>query len=281
MKKSQSTYAEERDSSGRLLVSNVTSSRPKKIPIMECFGPTIQGEGLMSGTFSHFLRTGGCPLKCKWCDAMHAVDPKRVKEGRTLMDWREVLDAVQALPWAPYVTLTGGDPCMWHDLGNIIGPLNLSHMRIAVETQGTLFPWWLEQCDVITFSPKGPSSGNPVDPQGILEWLKNNGTKRKNRVCVKVVVGTKEDLNYAMSLYEQVPMNLIDAFYFTALTEMAAPTGAGMVSSAIRILNTVDGFQRLANALTTRAEAGQNFHEKTHVGCQQHVLLWPHTDRGV
>ena len=33
---------------------------PEKMPIMEVFGPTIQGEGMVIGQKTIFIRTGGC-----------------------------------------------------------------------------------------------------------------------------------------------------------------------------------------------------------------------------
>ena len=64
---------------------------PKKIPIMEIFGPTIQGEGSLCGSLSTFIRTGGCGLKCTWCDTMWAVDPAQVKENAKYLEVSHLL----------------------------------------------------------------------------------------------------------------------------------------------------------------------------------------------
>lgn len=45
----------------------------KKMPIMEIFGPTIQGEGLVIGRKTMFVRTGGCDYSCSWCDSVQAI----------------------------------------------------------------------------------------------------------------------------------------------------------------------------------------------------------------
>lgn len=246
----------------------------KRIQIMELFGPTIQGEGFMTGTITHFLRTGGCPLRCSWCDSLFAVMPAEILEHRTLMTTWEIIDAIHALPWAPYVTLTGGDPCIQTRLGDIIPAINANKMRVAVETQGMYFPVWLQECDVITFSPKGPSSGNVVDPLPMADYILSLGLRRKMHMCIKVVVFNEEDFNYAMSIYELLPPSLYDSFYFTAGTPM------GLETLEERTLAVIHNEQELAK-LVLAATPGIRLNDKVHLGCQQHVLLWPDKDKGV
>ena len=40
-----------------------------KIPVLEIFGPTIQGEGMVVGQKTMFIRTAGCDYSCAWCDS--------------------------------------------------------------------------------------------------------------------------------------------------------------------------------------------------------------------
>lgn len=247
-----------------------------KIPIIEIFGPTIQGEGLMTGTVTHFLRTGGCGLKCTWCDSMYAVDPVQVKANRTMMTITEIQKFLMELPPAPYVTLTGGDPCLQKHLGDLIINLNVSGMRVAVETQGQLFPDWLEGCDVITFSPKGPSSGNIVDTEDMYNWL-NLRRKRAFKVCIKIVVFDKEDFEYAMEVYDQFSPNMYDAFYLSAGTAL----GSGDMNPDMRVANVLYSEQQVATWVLHACHMGKQFNDKFHVGCQQHVLLWPKEHKGV
>lgn len=248
-----------------------------KIPVMELFGPTIQGEGLMTGTLSHFLRTGGCGLHCTWCDSLFAVEPKLIKQYRTMMTVQQILETVDEMPYAPYMTFTGGDPCIQPHLGSLIEPLNYRSIAVAVETQGQMFPDWLNTCDVITFSPKGPSSGNIVDPTDLSKWLEDNTYsegRRKNRICIKVVVFNREDFEYAMELYDSMHMNTYDAFYFTAGTDLSIeePT-----HKALSVLQQ----QRNVTSMLLQQATIQAFNPKVHIGCQNHVLLWPDKDKGV
>lgn len=263
------------------MTTTIATTSNKGLPVIELFGPTIQGEGLMQGTLSHFLRLGGCPLRCVWCDSMYAVDPQQVKDNRKMMKSHEVLTAIGDLSWAPWITLTGGDPCMHKGVEDIIPAINGSGTRVAVETQGTLFPDWLSAVDLVTFSPKPPSSGNVVEWAPIISWLVGKRSKMQ-QVCIKIVIGDEDDFIWAMNVYNNCPENLIDAFYFTSLTTMyenAYPDSH--TTSAMRLLCTIGGYQNLANRIIEEVNKGQEYHAKTHIGCQQHVLLWPHASTGV
>ncbi len=248
----------------------------KQIQVMELFGPTIQGEGIMTGTITHFLRTGGCSLRCSWCDSLFAVLPEEIKKHRTLMTTDDLISAIQRLPYAPYITFTGGDPAIQDRLGDIIPSMNAHNIRVAVETQGMFFPDWFANTDVLTFSPKGPASGNIVDTDDLCKYLCTLGKKRVMRVCVKIVVFNEADFEYAMSLYHKLPQWSYDSFYFTAGT----PPFEDAQPNVERILDVVHNETQLAGLLLKEVESTK-FNDKVHLGCQQHVLLWPDKEKGV
>ena len=56
------------------------SHEGQDLPVVEIFGPTIQGEGAEAGIPTHFVRVGGCDFRCSWCDTMYAVDPEIVRD---------------------------------------------------------------------------------------------------------------------------------------------------------------------------------------------------------
>lgn len=248
------------------------------IPVIELFGPTIQGEGLQTGTMTHFLRTGGCGLRCEWCDSLYAVMPEEIRKNRTPMTTHELQVAIQSMPYAPWINFTGGDPCIHAGLGDLINWLNVQmSMWVSVETQGMLFPEWLKQIDMITFSPKGPSSGNVVDPEPLIKWLIDNryGVHR-GQLQIKVVIFDEADWDYAIDLYNRIPINLYDAFFFTAGTPLVS------TNPMTRTALVLESFQLVTQKLLHAAREREiNFNSKTHVGCQQHVLLWPTEDKGV
>lgn len=182
--------------------------KEKRIPLVEAFGPTIQGEGYMVGVRTTFLRFGLCDYKCVMCDSMHAVDPLQVKANATWLTQAEILDRlleVQQSKQDPYilnaewVTFSGGNPCM-HDLSELIQHirgLDATHgqIKIAVETQGTLLPEWLHYCDVVTVSPKSPGMGEKFEQDKFMRFLM--AFKYHKGFNVKVVVFSMQDIEFA------------------------------------------------------------------------------------
>lgn len=167
-------------------------------PVMEIFGPTIQGEGPMIGRRSHFVRFGGCPYRCTWCDSMHAVLPAEVKKNAKWMTPQRIIDTLQALPFASWVTLTGGDPVMWDLTALVANP----YFRWQVETEGALWQPWLEQCHMVAVSPKGPSSGmrHKLDTAMLTKYETHLGSER---MALKVVVFTVDDFDFARYIHER------------------------------------------------------------------------------
>ena len=175
------------------------TSQVRLFPIMEIFGPVIQGEGIMVGAQTMFVRFGGCDYRCSWCDSLFAVLPVEVKKGRTLMAPEQILEELLRLgPYCRTVTLSGGNPVL-HDLYELIELLREYNYQIAVETQGTLFQNWVAECDVVTISPKPPSSGMTFNSTQLDTYFR---CVPSTNMCIKVVVFDAADYEFAMSLYE-------------------------------------------------------------------------------
>ena len=278
----------------------------KTYPVVELFGPTIQGEGAMTGTPSHFLRFGGCPLRCSWCDSMHAVDPRQVKANATYLTIDQIVTQVSNLPKCGWITLTGGDPCIHQDLEPMIYNYNYHGMLVAVETQGTLFPDWLEHCDRITFSPKAPSSGNVVAVGPIADWLREKEVAPQS-LCIKVVVSNDEDLEYAWHTYD-ILGTCCSEFWFTAVSPVESPhqvkdeiaalyddvfgsdDDTGPDTDILLAMDYAEGVDRADRVLMNyrilaerilEGTRGRELPQNVRVGCQQHVLLWPQLTVGV
>lgn len=253
----------------------------KTIYITEHFGPTMQGEGIMTGTITNFLRTGGCPLRCTWCDSMHSVDPVLIKEFGTKMTGEQIGQLVTEMPWAPYLTLTGGDPCMHEMLGEYVIPAAHNALtRVAVETQGTLFPSWLPDVDIITFSPKGPSSGNIVETGPLMHWLERNAKPPRNfQICFKIVVQNKRDLEYALEWYRMLPEMFVDEFWIQLCTP--DPEFQKRLDPTQKVLKLQANFHDLVEELMYVQQNVEQFNHRVRIGFQQHVFVWPKSTMGV
>lgn len=256
------------------------------LPIVEIFGPTIQGEGAQCGALTHFIRTGGCGHRCNWCDTMYAVDPEQVKVNSTYMTTDEIVAAIAALPRAPWVTLSGGDPCIHRQLGEVIARLHELGYRIALETQGSINRAWIASCDHVTLSPKGPSSGMTDkigDFTGICGMLNEAGVP----TAVKVVVAPDrkhEDLEFAMRIFRDVKITLPSAQLFV---QVCSPTyellGKDLPDKAAlkrnMIIHRYD--QLCEHIIFTLTRHPEELPITTfRILPQMHSLIWPSMERG-
>ncbi len=188
----------------------------KTIPLVELFGPTVQGEGTVIGQQTYFLRFGLCDYKCVMCDSMHAVNPALVKKNAQwltqdeiydkFIDHRDNRDGVTT----KWVTFSGGNPAI-HDLSLLLGKLKLGGFRVNVETQGTRYQGWLNKVDSLTVSPKGPGMGETHNHQVFAEFIqalvdhasfgKVEGTMFLPDLCFKIVVFDQRDLDFAVEIF--------------------------------------------------------------------------------
>ena len=167
-------------------------------PIVEIFGPTIQGEGLLVGMPSIFVRFGGCDFRCRWCDSMFAVKKKYETEWQSL-SVAEIVEQVQSLSRSskPTITLTGGNPALF-DLTDLIVTLKKDDYLVNVETQGSIAQPWFSNCDFVTLSPKPPSAGNYT--HALEDCITAAGSASK---VLKVVIADRTDFDYALDLSRQ------------------------------------------------------------------------------
>jgi 7-carboxy-7-deazaguanine synthase len=180
-------------------------------PVVEIFGPTVQGEGPDAGTPAYFVRFGGCDFRCSWCDSMYAVDPVIVKAEARRLSPAEIIDEVKALDAGPrLVVLTGGNPAMF-DLGFLVDELHAHDYGAAVETQGSIWRDWLAHVDCLVISPKPPSSGMATDEHRakLTQFMKRSADA--SRRALKIVVFDEQDLEWTRDVvgdYADVPLYL-------------------------------------------------------------------------
>lgn len=180
------------------------TAESKKFPIIEMFGPTIQGEGAVIGMQTMFIRFGGCDYRCTKCDSLHAVLPKEVKANSRYMTADEIFTELQEKAGhCKTVTFSGGNPCM-HDLTLLVRHLNSREWIICVETQGTLYHNWLEQCNYVTVSPKGPGMGEKYD-EPRLDYFHDMLDDALPYLSLKVVIMDQRDIEFAKHIAVRYP----------------------------------------------------------------------------
>ncbi|KKI93909.1 7-carboxy-7-deazaguanine synthase [Bacillus sp. SA1-12] len=179
----------------------------KKIPVLEVFGPTIQGEGMVIGQKTMFVRTAGCDYSCSWCDSAFTWDGSAKDEIRQ-MTAEEIWSELKMLGGGRFshVTISGGNPALLTNLHELITLLKENGKKVAIETQGSKYQEWLKEIDDLTISPKPPSSGMRTDfhkLDEIIYTLKN--ANKKQTISLKVVVFDQEDLRFAKSVHIRYP----------------------------------------------------------------------------
>ncbi len=108
---------------------------------------SIQGEGMLTGVPSVFVRTSGCNLRCVWCDTPYT---SWSPEG-TDMSVDEVLACVRSYP-AKHAVVTGGEPMIAPGIVELTERIRGLGLHVTVETAGTVFQ--PVACDLMSISPK-------------------------------------------------------------------------------------------------------------------------------
>ena len=109
---------------------------------------SIQGEGMLVGVPSIFVRTSGCNLRCTWCDTPYT---SWQPEGE-MLSVDEIMERVTAFKAPSHVVVTGGEPMIAPEVGMLTCRLRQAGLHITIETAGTVYT--PVECDLMSISPK-------------------------------------------------------------------------------------------------------------------------------
>ena len=168
---------------------------------------SIQGEGMLLGVPSVFVRTSGCNLRCRWCDTPYASWNPEGEE----MSVAAILKQAEAYDCPP-VVLTGGEPMLAAGIHELTAGLRAGGFHITIETAATVTPNGIA-CDLASLSPKlanstpdqeqaGPwqerHEATRLKPEVIREWLSSYPSQ------LKFVISAVEDMPEIESLLAEV-----------------------------------------------------------------------------
>ncbi|ADD05903.1 7-carboxy-7-deazaguanine synthase [Natrialba magadii ATCC 43099] len=139
------------------------------LPINELFY-SLQGEGVLAGVPSVFVRTSGCNLRCWFCDSYHTS----WEPTHAWMELDAILDEIESHD-ADHVVLTGGEPLLHDASVALLEALDERGYHTTVETNGTIYRD--APIDLASISPKLASS-TPTperDPRSEVPTDSQNG----------------------------------------------------------------------------------------------------------
>jgi 7-carboxy-7-deazaguanine synthase len=166
---------------------------------------SVQGEGVLVGTPSVFVRTSGCNLRCVWCDTPYTSWAPEGEERAVA----EILEQVRRYP-ARHAVVTGGEPMIAPEIAGLTAGLAEMGLHVTIETAGTVAAE--VACDLMSISPKLANS-TPREREG-GRWAAQHERLRINRDALgrlmaryvyqlKFVVARPEDLGEVRELVER------------------------------------------------------------------------------
>ncbi len=151
---------------------------------------SIQGESTWAGFPCVFLRTTGCPLRCRWCDTEYAFYEGR----RWLLD--DLVDEA-CRHGVGLVEITGGEPLAQPGTPALAEALLRRGKTVLVETSGSFDISVLPDGAHAIMDLKCPTSGE----------LENNDLGNLDRLRpgdeVKFVIGAREDYDWAAEMVRE------------------------------------------------------------------------------
>ncbi|MDA1040740.1 MAG: 7-carboxy-7-deazaguanine synthase QueE [Planctomycetota bacterium] len=181
---------------------------------------SLQGEGLLAGTPSVFVRTSGCNLRCRWCDTpFTSWEPTG-----DVMSVADIVAAVESFD-RRHVVVTGGEPLLFAETVALCRDLRGSGHHLTIETAGTVLPEsWGDAlvADLISISPKLASSGPPADT--VAGWADRHAVVRR---CDDVLTALMRATAWQMKFVIDTPEDLAE------VTAWLADLGVGTADGAI------------------------------------------------
>jgi 7-carboxy-7-deazaguanine synthase len=229
---------------------------------------SLQGEGLLAGTPSTFVRASGCNLRCVWCDTPYTSwEP----EGESL-SVGDVLDRVRSLS-PRHAVVTGGEPLLFSEAVELCRSLRRAGWHVTVETAGTVLPEDAGRlaadpiADLMSISPKLASSGPPPDTPG--GWAARHEAARRRDDVLKALMAAGP---YQLKFVIDSPDDLAETLAW--LADLGLGSG-GVAASRVCLMpqgRSAEELARTAAWLEPECERlGLHFAPRHHVAWFGHV----------
>lgn len=181
-----------------------------KVRLFEIF-TSVEGEGILYGTKTLFVRLAGCPFKCFYCDTKDSL-PMNSGQEYTLEDACNLIE--KNLEKNTYkVNFTGGDPLVQSEavleMAKFVKTKKIPTYLESSCYDSQKFLQILPYVDYIKIEFKTPES-EFVDPQHYSKLLENelqclnHAVNSKKTTYIKVVISSKTELEPFKELLEKV-----------------------------------------------------------------------------
>ncbi|HEY7305107.1 MAG TPA: 7-carboxy-7-deazaguanine synthase QueE [Bryobacteraceae bacterium] len=152
---------------------------------------SIQGEGMLVGVPSVFVRTSGCNLRCTWCDTPYT---SWQPEGQNL-SLDEIVESIGAFR-ASHVVVTGGEPMIAPEIVQLTANLREAGQHITIETAGTIYA--PVACDLMSISPKLANS-TPWDREKSRWASQHDRLRYQPEVLRRLMAGYRYQLKFVVA----------------------------------------------------------------------------------
>lgn len=224
---------------------------------------SLQGEGVLAGVPSSFVRVSGCNLRCVWCDSpATSWAPVHARIG--------VDELVAWCGTGPrHVVLTGGEPLLFPELALLARALTEAGHHVTVETAGTRVLEGLT-CDLLSISPKLAHSTPWLrDPA----WAERHERRRIDRTALRRLLdGWPWQLKFVVRAGDDAALAEDLGELRALLADLRVPRSAHE-----RVLLMPEGVDAAGLVAAYRALAPALAREGFRLGERLHIQLFGHT----
>ena len=190
-------------------LDQVGNGSSRTLRITEIFR-SLQGESDHIGWPTVFVRLTGCPLRCVYCDTAYAFT------GGERMSPERILARVAELD-TRHVCVTGGEPLAQPGCIDLLARLADAGHVVSLETSGAMDIAEVDPRVHVVMDLKTPASGEVARNR----W--ENLAHLKAADEIKVVIGSREDFDWAVARLREHDLTERFAVLFSPVFEGVSP----------------------------------------------------------
>ena len=234
----------------------------EQVQISEKFR-SIQGEGILAGLDTYFIRFQKCRVGCKWCDTKYSW---KNRPDLNVKVYDLIIEIVRDIPRTCGICFTGGEPMEYiQSLSWLLNKLHIhEYAKLSVETAGVVqyvnnAPVFPDQKDVfdlldndvfLSISPKLSSAlGNRFTYEGFSKIIKfwDSAIDSSYKAQFKFVVSTQDDLENIKKFFSE---NKVNHYLFLQL-ENSVVEHRDYEPNALLLKNCIDAVRIIENSRLT------------------------------